>query len=275
MKRIFILVLMFLIYGCVPVNQQSSPSFDISAIPNYSNEPYVILNENMPQFEENDYTTLSYEKYQPLDGLGRCQMAMACIGKDLMPTGDRGSIGQIKPSGWQLQKYDFIDGKYLYNRCHLIGFQLTGETTNECNLITGTRYMNIVGMLPFENRVASYIRQTNHHVLYRVTPIFIESELVCRGVQLEAYSIEDNGEGICLNVFIYNVQPNIEIDYSTGNSQQIYLKQNYVLNAYSKKFHYPTCETVEKMWLENRKDIEEKRNIIIEMGYEPCGFCQP
>ena len=161
----------------------------------------------------------SYETYAPLDELGRCGVAEACIGRDLMPTEDRGSIGQVKPSGWQTVKYDFINGKYLYNRCHLIGFQLTAENANAGNLITGTRYMNVDGMLPFENMVADYIKETDNHVLYRVTPIFVDEELVARGVLLEAKSVEDNGEGILFCVYVYNNQPGVEIDYLTGASK--------------------------------------------------------
>lgn len=190
----------------------------INNIPDYSGDLYFILNENQPSFSEDDYTTSSFESYSDLDGLGRCGVAFANIGKDLMPTEERGSIGQVKPSGWQTVKYDNIDGKYLYNRCHLIGYQLTGENANKLNLITGTRYMNVEGMLPFENMVADYIKETNNHVLYRVTPIFNGDDLVARGVQMEAVSVEDNGDGVCFNVFVYNVQPCITIDYATGKS---------------------------------------------------------
>ena len=163
-------------------------------------------------------TEESYETYSPLDELGRCGVAQANIGLDLMPTEKRGSIGQVKPSGWQTVKYDIVDGKYLYNRCHLIGYQLSGENANRENLITGTRYMNVEGMLPFENMVADYVKETENHVLYRVTPVFEGSELVARGVQIEALSVEDNGDGICFNVFVFNVQPGIVIDYATGDS---------------------------------------------------------
>ena len=164
-------------------------------------------------------TTDSYETYSPLDALGRCGVVMSCIGQDLMPTEERGSIGQVKPSGWQTVKYDFVNGKYLYNRCHLIGFQLTGENANTSNLITGTRYMNVEGMLPFENMVADYIKETNNHVLYRVTPVFQDNELVARGVLIEAKSVEDDGDGILFCVYVYNNQPGVEIDYLTGLSK--------------------------------------------------------
>jgi DNA-entry nuclease len=190
----------------------------VKDIPDYSGDPYYVINDNQPSFAEGDYTTSSFESYSNLDELGRCGVAFANIGMDLMPTEERGSIGQVKPSGWQTVKYDNVDGKYLYNRCHLIGYQLTGENANKQNLITGTRYMNVVGMLPFENMVADYIKETNNHVLYRVTPVFNGDDLVVRGVQMEAVSVEDNSEGICFNVFVYNVQPGIIIDYATGKS---------------------------------------------------------
>ena len=163
-------------------------------------------------------TDVSYEFYSDLDELGRCGVTEACIGRDLMPTEDRGAIGQVKPSGWQLAKYDCVDGKYLYNRCHLIGYQLTAENANKQNLITGTRYLNVIGMLPFENMVADYVHETNNHVLYRVTPIFDGSDLVARGVLMEAWSVEDEGDGVCFNVYCYNVQPGVEIDYATGDN---------------------------------------------------------
>ena len=159
-----------------------------------------------------------FEHYSDLDSLGRCGVAYSCVGTELMPTEKRGSIGNVKPSGWHSVKYDFIDGKYLYNRCHLIGYQLTAENANRKNLITGTRYLNVEGMLPFENMVADYIKETKNHVLYRVTPIFDGNDLVCRGVKMEAKSIEDNGDGICFNVFVYNIQPGVHIDYASGDS---------------------------------------------------------
>ena len=181
-------------------------------------EPYIILNDNVPLFTEEDYTTTAYEQYAVLDWLGRCGTATACIGTELMPTEERGSIGQIKPSGWHTIRYDIVDGKYLYNRCHLIGYQLTGENANEKNLITGTRYMNVEGMLPFEDMVAAYVQYTGRHVLYRVTPVYKGNNLVASGVTMEGYSVEDNGEGICFYVYVPNIQPGISIDYATGES---------------------------------------------------------
>lgn len=187
----------------------------------YNGEPYVELNDNVPNFttrEKNN--TKAFENYHRLDALGRCGTAYANICKELMPTEKRGAIGMVKPSGWNTVKYDVVDGKYLYNRCHLIGFQLSGENANERNLITGTRYMNVEGMLPFENMVADYIKETSNHVLYRVTPIFKDDELVARGVQMEAWSLEDEGESISFNVYVYNVQPGIEINYADGTSHE-------------------------------------------------------
>lgn len=198
-------------------------SYDLASIPEYSNANYVVLNNNEPNFTESDYTTDSFERYSELDSLGRAKVAYANIGVDLMPTEERGSIGQVKPSGWHLVKYDIVNGKYLYNRCHLIGFQLTGENANEKNLITCTRQMNTVGMLEFENKVANYIKSTNNHVLYRVTPIYKDDNLLASGVVMEAYSVEDSGEGIKFNIFVYNVQDGIDIDYKTGDSK---LKNN-------------------------------------------------
>ncbi|NDO18882.1 hypothetical protein FMM68_04345 [Lachnospiraceae bacterium MD329] len=194
---------------------------DVGTIPEYSENPYVVINDNIPSFSEDDITTESFEQYSELDILGRCGTAFANLSLDTMPTEERGNIGMIKPSGWQISKYDFIDGKYLYNRCHLIGFQLSGENANKQNLITGTRYLNVEGMLPFENRVAEYIRKTGNHILYRVSPVFRDNNLLADGVQIEALSVEDDGKGICFNVFCYNVQPGVEIDYKNGNNKKI------------------------------------------------------
>lgn len=193
-------------------------SYNINEIPKYNGESYIIINNNEPFFEKKDMTTNSFERYSEHDFLGRCGTAFANISKDLMPIGERGSIGQIKPSGWHTVKYDIVDGKYLYNRCHLIGYQLTGENANEKNLITCTRYMNTVGMLQFENKVAEYVKKTNNHVLYRVTPIFEDNNLLASGVEIEAMSVEDNGKGIKFNVYVYNIQEGITIDYSNGES---------------------------------------------------------
>ena len=197
----------------------SNESYDIENLPDYNGNSYVIVNDNNPYFKEEEYTTDSFEKYSELDSLGRCGVAYANISKELMPTKKRGSIGFIKPSGWHTVKYDHIDGKYLYNRCHLIGYQLTGENANEKNLITCTRSMNTKGMLQFENMVTKYIKDTGNHVLYRVTPVFEGNNLVATGVEMEAYSVEDNGKGIKFNVFVYNIEDGVIIDYKTGDSK--------------------------------------------------------
>lgn len=213
-----VLLVAFSAFWLLGEEETPPPAVEVGGIPAFAGEPYVIINENIPFFEEEDMVTRSYESYSELDALGRCGVAVSCIGRDLMPTEDRGSIGQVKPSGWQTVKYDFVDGKYLYNRCHLIGFQLTGENANKGNLITGTRYMNVDGMLPFENMVADYVKETGNHVLYRVTPMFEGQELVARGVLMEAKSVEDGGEGILFCVYVYNNQPGVIIDYLTGES---------------------------------------------------------
>lgn len=196
-------------------------SYTLEEIPSYSGNNYVYINNNVPNFNDEDINSKSFQFYSNLDSLGRCGYAYANISMDLMPTEKRGNIGMVKPSGWHTIKYDNIDGKYLYNRCHLIGYQLTGQNANVKNLITCTRNMNSVSMLEFENKVSSYIKETNNHVLYRVTPIYDGDNLLASGVVMEAYSIEDSGEGIKFNVFIYNVQDGIEIDYKTGDSKRI------------------------------------------------------
>lgn len=206
----------------VPLARTTVVSFNLDEIPEFEeNTPYVVINDNKPDFEEEYLTTKSFESYSELDELGRCGVAFANVGKDTMPTEERGAIGNVKPTGWHTVKYDCVDGKYLYNRCHLIGYQLTAENANEKNLITGTRYMNVQGMLPFENKVAEYINETGNHVLYRVTPIYKDDNLLASGVQIEAQSVEDNGEGVLFNVYVYNNQPKIEIDYKTGDSKLV------------------------------------------------------
>lgn len=272
---------------------ETTPAIDISNIPAFSGEPYVTINNNIPDFTDVNLTTSSFEEYSSLDSLGRCGVTYACIGTDLMPTEDRGSIGQVKPSGWHTVKYDCVDGKYLYNRCHLIGYQLTAENANENNLITGTRYLNVEGMLPFENMVADYIKETGNHVLYRVTPIFEGDNLVASGVHMEAKSVEDNGEGILFNVYCYNTQPGIGIDYTTGeswldtesgadspnsNSQSSPAENSeitYILNTNSHKFHAPSCSSVNQMSDSNKEGFAGTRDEVIAMGYEPCGRCNP
>lgn len=202
----------------VEVEKSSNSTFSLNDIPSYSDEAYVVINNNIPYFTDDELSTTSFEHYNDLDSLGRCGVAFSCVGVDIMPTEERGAIGQVKPTGWHTVKYDCVNGKYLYNRCHLIGYQLTAENANDKNLITGTRYLNIDGMLAFENMCADYVKETENHVLYRVTPIFEEDNLVASGVEMEAYSVEDEGEGICYNVFCYNNQPGVTINYETGES---------------------------------------------------------
>ena len=259
---------------------QPMAAFSLSEVPDYSGSPYCIVHDNIPFFEESELTGEAYETYHELDALGRCGAASASIGLELMPTESRGSIGQVKPTGWQTAKYDFVDGKYLYNRCHLIGWQLTAENANRQNLITGTRYLNVMGMLPFENMTADYIKETGNHVLYRVTPIFEGDNLVACGVLMEAESVEDQGDGVLFCVFCYNVQPGVIIDYATGEScdaSEIAEEdiQTYVLNTGSRKFHLPACSSVAKISAENRQDYEGSRELLIAQGYSPCGSCKP
>lgn len=288
--HLFLALLVTLLFGgCAGIEVSisdvpaaSGQIVQLDSIPEFSGEPYVVVNDNIPAFSAEELTTKSYEAYSDLDDLGRCGAAVANIGVDLMPTEERKSIGQVKPSGWQTAKYDFVDGKYLYNRCHLIGFQLTGENANACNLITGTRYLNVDGMLPFENMTADYIKETENHVLYRVTPVFEGDNLVADGVLMEARSVEDDGEGICFCVYCYNAQPGVAIDYATGESAaaetagtQAGDTVEYVLNTSSKKFHRPDCSGVEKIKKENRQSYTGTREALIRDGYGPCGTCKP
>ena len=263
-------------------------NYDLSNVPDYDGKAYIELNGNVPEFSESEKTySESFEEYGKLDSLGRCTYAVSCIGKDLMPTEKRGSIGSVKPSGWHISKYDFVDGKYLYNRCHLIGYQLTAENANERNLITGTRYLNVEGMLPFENDVADYTEITNNHVYYKVTPIFEGNNLVANGVQMQAYSVEDNGQGISFNVYCYNVQPGVAIDYATGDNQTVASssitstssdeadKKTYIVNPKTKEFHNPDCDGAKKMSSSNKKKYKGTRDSLISNGYSPCQKCNP
>ncbi len=259
-------------------------TFTLDSVPEWSEgTPWVEINGNRPFFTDEELSSRSTEQYSPLDSLGRCGTAYAVVGTDLMPTEDRGSIGSVKPSGWQSVKYDFVDGRYLYNRCHLIGYQLTAENANEENLITGTRYLNIEGMLPFENMVADFVKETDSHVAYRVTPVFAGDELVARGVLMEGQSVEDGGEGICFCVFAYNVQPGVAIDYATGESTAAENPSGstggevltYVLNTSSMKFHLPDCPSAQGMSENNREEFTGTRSELIDAGYTPCGVCKP
>ena len=296
----------------VPTGEGTS-AFSLREIPAYSGTPYTEVNGNKPYFTEADLTTQSFETYSELDSLGRCGVAYANVGQDLMPTEPRGEIGAVKPTGWHLVKYDNVDGKYLYNRCHLIAYMLAAENANPQNLITGTRYLNVQGMLPFETKVCDYIKNTGNHVLYRVTPIFDGDNLLADGVLMEAYSVEDAGEGISFCVFAYNVQPGIGIDYATGDNwaegsgtyqstvasvaEETPVPQpetdtavqitpessapqesqgiTYVLNTNTKKFHYPTCSSFYYNKKKNKQIYTGSREEVINMGYVPCKRCNP
>lgn len=268
--------------------------FSLLDVPDFSGTPYVVVNNNIPYFSDQELSATSFEDYSELDSLGRCGVAYASIGKDIMPTEKRGPIGHIKPSGWQTIKYDFVDGKYLYNRCHLIGFQLSAENDNEKNLITGTRYMNVDGMLPFENMVADYVKETGNHVQYRVTPIYDEDNPVASGVLMEGKSVEDSGDGVLFNVFCYNAQPGVEIDYATGNSHETETtapaetaetseqssssntqEVTYILNTNTKKFHRPDCSSLSHMKEENKGTFTGNKDELIQQGYEACKSCNP
>ena len=266
------------------------PSFKL---PKFTGKPFVEINKNVPTFTPKELTTNAYEVYAPLDKLSRPQTAVACLGKETIPVKgeQREGIGMIKPVGWHLAKYpDIISDRYLYNRCHLIGWQLSAENANELNLITGTRYLNIEGMLPFENLVGDYIKTTGNHVLYRVTPIYVKNELLCRGVLMEAKSIETNDISFC--VYCFNVQPGIHIDYATGDnwedktytntkthpvSNPIHDTKNksYVLNTHTMKIHLPNCPSVKKIAEYNRQDYTGDINDLLSQGYSPCGYCHP
>ncbi|MCM1528837.1 MAG: DNA/RNA non-specific endonuclease [Alistipes sp.] len=284
----------------IPSEPVPAAEFDIEKTPAFSGEPYIVVNDNQPYFSEEEKTTVSFELYSELDQLGRCGTAYACIGTDIMPTEKRGEIGSVKPSGWHSVKYDNVDGKYLYNRCHLIGYQLSGENANVQNLITGTRYLNTEGILPFENMTADYIKATQHHVLYRVTPVFEGDNLLCTGVLMEGLSVED--DDICFNVFCYNAQPDIRIDYSSGDSESLIaatepptappatepptdppappvvqqpVSQTYIANTNTGKFHYPSCSSVGQMNDSNKMEYTGSRDDLIAQGYEPCKRCCP
>ena len=287
-------------------------SFHLSDVPQYFGEPYVIINNGNPFFDKEEYDAIGYEKYSDLDGLGRCGEAFACVTPNTMPTEPRGEIGNIEPSGWQLAKYDILPDNYLYNRCHLIAFQLAGENDNVKNLITGTRYMNVDGMLAFENKVADYVTETGNPVLYRVTPCFEDKNLVASGVLMEARS-EDRDISFC--IYCYNVQPGIDIDYSDGSGEvdAEYAAQSspedqrgqksekretdngfreeyesnrdlgetvpegttYVFNTNTGKFHRVDCDSVGDMKPKNTECFDGTREEAIERGYSPCGRCNP
>ena len=257
-------------------------SLTAKSFPAYSGNGYIEINNNVPYFDSDELKRESFEYYSRLDRLGRCQAAFACLGRDLMPKEKRGDISSIKPSGWHSVKYDFVDSKSLYNRSHLIGWQLAGEDANEKNLITGTRYMNATTMVSFENLVADYIKETDNHVMYRVTPFFDGDNLIADGVLMEALSVEDDGDGVCFNVYCYNVQPGVVIDYATGESHEdrsknaaATVQKTYVLNTGTKKFHLPSCGSISDIKLKNRQEYKGTRESLIKQGYVPCGTCKP
>ena len=250
------------------------------SIPPYSENIFVVLDNNQPGFTQNELKAEAFEYYSDLDSLGRCGYAMARINKEIMPTEERENINHVKPTGWKQVQYDTVEGRNLYNRCHLIGFQLTGENDNEKNLITGTRYMNTEGMLPFESLIADYVEKTGNHVLYRATPLFEGNNLVATGVELEAKSVEDGGKGVCFHVFVYNIQLGVTINYADGSSYLAGGKptqggEKYILNKSSKKFHTTTCSQCKTIADKNREEYSGDRQALINKGYEPAGCCQP
>ena len=310
MKRIVNILTLFLLLtiafscfsSCMLGDTGNNAQISLDDIPAFDGKtPYININGGKPSFTEADMVTESYEKYSELDNLGRCSVTMACIGKDIMPTEERGSIGSVKPSGWQTVKYDIVDGKYLYNRCHLIGYQLTGENANKQNLITGTRYMNVDGMLPFENMVADYVKETENHVIYRVTPIFDGENLVASGVLIEAKSVEDNGEGIEFCVYVYNNQPGIIIDYRNGDSKlddgtkfpeapeqtpeknpeesdesNTENQKTYVINKSNGKIHTEDCRYASSIKEENKEVYTGSLDDLLSDGdFSACGTCKP
>lgn len=284
---ILVFVIASLLTPLVADEQPQNPEYSVSldAIPVYDSSPYVVIDGNRPGFLEDELTTEAFETFASLDYLGRCGVTYANVCVELMPSEDRGDISSVYPSGWDNNPYDFVDGRYLYNRCHLIGFQLTGENANERNLITGTRYMNVQGMLPFENMVADHVKEEEHHVLYRVTPIFEGSELVARGVQMEALCVEcartaDTDDDFFFHVYCYNVQPGVEINYATGENWEAKKEYSgpvntYVVNTSSRKFHNPDCTNAIEMNPKNREEMTCTREEMIDKGYISAGCCNP
>ena len=284
LSLILSLVLLFSFISCdkggaLTGDTGSLDAFDYSAIPAFSGEAYVTVNKNTPFFTDDEITTDEYEKYFSRDRLDRCTMAMASLHVSLMPTGEREDISSVKPTGWNQQTYDCISGGYLYNRCHLIGYQLSGENALKTNLITGTRYMN-EAMIPFENMVAAYLKETENHVMYRVTPIFLGDDLLARGVLLEAYSVEDEGEGICFNVFFYNVQPGVVLDYATGASRgeeesdsALELESIYIINKGNGKIHKSSCSYALQISESRRMYTSKSVESLEKEGYVKASCC--
>ena len=278
-------------------NTEGSSPVSLDAIPVYSGSPYVAVNGNEPFFTAEEITTEAFESYSPLDSLGRCGVAFASLARELMPTEERGDINSVTPSGWEYggrSNNKRYSGEWLYNRCHLIGHQLAGENANEKNLITGTRYLNIEGMLPFENQIADYIKETGNHVMYRVTPIYEGDNLVASGVLMEGYSVEDEGEGIFFCIYAYNVQPGVEINYKNGQSRESGDTETdisgdsadtptdpnaptYILNKSSKKYHLPGTSCAGSVSEANRLEYYESVEAFPELypDYTPCGTCKP
>ncbi len=299
-----IILCVCIVFSACSIVGVNTASISLNDIPEYKHSPYIEINNNVPNFTDKEkQSKKSFEKYSRLDKLGRCGAAYANVSVDTMPDKKRGNISSIHPTGWVQTEYAFIKDGHIYNRCHLIGYQLTGENANKRNLITGTRYMNVEGMLPFENKVAEYVISTKNHVLYRVTPIFDGKNLLSSGVEMEAWSVEDNGRGVCFNVYCYNVQPGVMITYSSGNNKAdgtvkgsytanskskgnksktyTYNKKaadksgEYVLNTNSRKFHTLSCSAVQTMNSRNKKIYKGKRYELIENGYKPCSMCNP
>lgn len=266
-------------------NVPATIPLDTAHLPAYSGSPYEVINDDVPFFTPEELERGAHQELSELDALGRCGSASASVSRQTMPTEERGEIGMVKPSGWHITRYDFIDGKYLYNRCHLIGYQLTGINADERNLITGTRYLNVEGMQPFEDRVTSYVLTTGNSVLYRVTPLFSDDDLLASGVLMEARSIEDDGTGLRFCVWVHNVQPGVTIDYATGESwadgtveatpSSDGEQHAYVLNTRSMRFHRPDCPAVTDMREHNKQGFDGTREEAISLGYQPCGKCRP
>lgn len=281
MKKIVKIIVLVLTFTCV-----KTPIYAQDTLPIYEGNVYVEIDNNVPEFDDSLKKEEAYTELSSLDSKGRAQSALAEIGIESMPTEKRGSIGMIRPSGWHLVKYESVDGKYLYNRCHLIGYQLCGINKDKRNLITGTRYFNVEGMLPFENQIADFVESTEYHVLYRATPIFEGDNLLATGVELEAESVEDNGSGLSFHVFCFNVQPGVTIDYSNGDSYENETSDvtretpqtqevNYILNTNSDIFHYPTCRSVSTMSETNKEYYIGSREDVIQRGFRPCKNCSP
>ncbi|MDO4175853.1 MAG: DNA/RNA non-specific endonuclease [Bacillota bacterium] len=263
--------------SAVLLNVTGAEQVDEFEVPEFDGNPYVRINNNEPDFAEELLTDESFEQYGKLDKYGRCTTAIANISVDTEPgaTEERGDISEIHPSGWMSNQG--------WERCHLIGWQLTGENANPRNLVTGTHYMNVSGMQPFENRVHWYIEDTGNHVVYQVTPVFEGKNKICSGVHMQAESVEDHGRGISFNVFCFNVSPGKEINYETGLvtvanqrlSSETEYERSYVVNTNSMKFHYPTCSSVKLMSEHNKQTVTKSREELISEGYLPCGNCEP